>query len=363
MTGQGRKDYISRNDLRNLLRSVKEETTISAMIEDPDRFDQSLLNSLLERWSNRVSTDKFDELSWSSTYNSDDLKPDVITRELNKIFKYDERTDQFKREENYEASGSGGYMDITASASGKASFKKDELKKLLKQLDITVEIEGNMIVAKSVDVYRINWADFDDTKSYVSVVSYVSGPIAIFPINSFIDFADFVDGSATLSEQVKSLVDDRLPAGVVISFYGSMDEAEQKKEQGYWVCDGRIVNDPASAYYGRATPDLRNIFLRGTNTNNTGEIGGSDSFSLSVQPQKVTVKVAYFEDTIQNTWRRGPREFEAWGTFHNLVSTGYTLGWGQIIDTLPKYFSVIYLLKVRDSYSVNILKTDQEKRV
>lgn len=153
------KAYIHRKDMRTLLDNIQENLAIDAVIEDPKTFTDDFLNRIIHRYFKRVNIQRsgFDDEKWKSTYNADDLKPDVIQKSLNKFFEKDNQTGHWKVSKNGSAEVKGSIFKIfSGSSSVKGSYTRDELQKKLRELDITISFEGNKIIAKSIGVYRVN---------------------------------------------------------------------------------------------------------------------------------------------------------------------------------------------------------------
>jgi len=135
-----------------------------------------------------------------------------------------------------------------------------------------------------------------------------------------------------------------LPIGTIIAFSGSMVDAEAQVENGWWVCDGRVVNDVASpAYNGHSTPNLTDKFLRAASA--AGTLGGAAFFDIPDQQIKVWTDSFDYQHRItqdpaltvhgNSPWVNGG-SIVSLGTFHGLQAA-----------TIPPYYSVIYLVKVK----------------
>lgn len=134
-----------------------------------------------------------------------------------------------------------------------------------------------------------------------------------------------------------------LPIGSIIPFSGSVDDAVALSAQGWWLCDGRTITDSLSPLNGRATPRLTDRrFLVGAES--PGESGGSNA--IRVPSRSISTKVSSFEagthvslpptmNVIAESWRMGAP----------IITTG-TLP-EAVIDFLPQYYSVLYLIKAR----------------
>lgn len=107
--------FVHRDDLRKLLEKITDQVDFNAVIERPESFEEGLLDKLLARWNTVVSSKDFDEAKWQSTYNQDDLKPDVITKSLNEMFTHHQTEDQWKYNASFSSSGKAGFLDILSA--------------------------------------------------------------------------------------------------------------------------------------------------------------------------------------------------------------------------------------------------------
>lgn len=133
------------------------------------------------------------------------------------------------------------------------------------------------------------------------------------------------------------------PMGSIIPFYGSMFEAEGLQNRGWWICDGRPVNDSKSTYNNRATPDLRNKFLMGSSTQ--GSSGGSASTRIQDQIVHSHTDGGFGPPSIYSDPFTHMQGAHVWTTDVSIYSQG--LWSGVDVPTIPPYSGVIYILKVR----------------
>ncbi|MEH2065352.1 MAG: GTPase domain-containing protein [Nostoc sp.] len=172
--GLGNLAYVHRDDLRKLLEGIHTEIAFDAVIEKPEHFEAGLLEKLLTYWHQSESSKNFDETKWQSTYNQDDLKPDVLTKELNKIITKDESENHWKFNPAADISADAGALtQIKGKIAGKLSLSNDDLKKLLREQNIEAEIQGTKIEVKSIELRQVNLADFNDQTELISVVTFV----------------------------------------------------------------------------------------------------------------------------------------------------------------------------------------------
>jgi hypothetical protein len=134
-----------------------------------------------------------------------------------------------------------------------------------------------------------------------------------------------------------------VPVGSIVPFSGTLTAAEELTARGWWVCDGRQVDDPLSAaFHTLNTPNLAERFLLGSRE--AGRTGGQASHQIA--DQTVTVIANDFVDPATSFGALlGPHVGQAFGNFHRIRSSGTVAG--TSVPTTPPFFSVIYLLKVR----------------
>jgi hypothetical protein len=138
----------------------------------------------------------------------------------------------------------------------------------------------------------------------------------------------------------------RDPIGTIIAFSGTRAEAEAQQPFGWQVSDGHTINDAlAGNYNGRSTPDLRDKFVMGAPDYVIGNFGGKKAHVID--DRTVSVTANSFTDPSTNHGPRmgGPDVGEGWGNYHRLISSGTVSG--TTVPTIPPYFTVIYLIKVR----------------
>jgi hypothetical protein len=135
-----------------------------------------------------------------------------------------------------------------------------------------------------------------------------------------------------------------LPVGTVIAFWGSPQEALAQKVNGWWIADGTPVTDAQSTWNGKATPKLTGYFLRGAIS--IGNPGGADSFTIPDQPITSHTTGGFGAPMVhgppETHMKGGP---EAFSDESSLCSKGSWLH--QDVPTIPAFYPVIYLIKVR----------------
>jgi hypothetical protein len=339
--------YVHRDDLRKLVDRITDQIDFNAVIEKPDNFEEGLLDKLLARWNTVESSKNFDDMKWQSTYNKDDLKPDVITKGLNEMFTYHQTEEQWKYNGSFSSSGKAGLFEfLSAEGSLGGSYSNEGLKKLLDQHYIKAEFEGNKIVAKSIDLRQVNISDFNQEAEFMSVKTFVE-PSEKVKSEGFIDLSRVVPLQTIypdLGVQVSKLRHDTVPVGGILPFYGSLSEAEKLREKGWWICDGRPISDPLSKLYNnKNSPNLAGRFILGSTQ--TGSTGGAAGFSTGARTITSYNTGGWANNQIHADPRTTIYDSQTWRTGNPKESKGTLPSFD--IPTMPPYYSVIYLLKVR----------------
>jgi GTP-binding protein EngB required for normal cell division len=207
LQGLGKVAYVHRDDLRKLLEGIHTEVVSDAVIEKQEYFEAGLLDKLLTYWNQSESSKNFDETKWQSTYNEDDLKPNILTKELNKIFTKDENENHWKFNPAADINAdAGALMEIKGKIGSKFSLSNDELKKLLKERNIEADIQGTKIEVKSIDLCQVNLADFNDRTELSNVVTFVE-PIESNISKGSVEFSRLLSSSGSVLPSPVSVKD------------------------------------------------------------------------------------------------------------------------------------------------------------
>jgi hypothetical protein len=158
LNGTGGVGTVSRNDLRNLVQEAVSHLKVFAIVEDPASFSQDLFNSIIAS-AQTVTADEafFNTQLGKETYNADDLKPDVVTREINKLFEKDSGKDQWKF--NSSAKANANVLNIIGGGF-EGSLSGEQLKEWLKEHQVESDIQENKIIAKSIRLEQVNIGKF-----------------------------------------------------------------------------------------------------------------------------------------------------------------------------------------------------------
>lgn len=136
-----------------------------------------------------------------------------------------------------------------------------------------------------------------------------------------------------------------VPVGTIIAFSGSMNDAKTQRQFGWWVCDGTVVDDPLAdvSYQNKKTPDLSGRFLLASNQ--AAQTGGSGSFPIPSQNISSHTTGGFGPPNIHGDPFTHMQGAHGWNDDASIYSEGT---WsGVTVLTVPPYYSVIYLVKVK----------------
>jgi hypothetical protein len=171
---------------------------LSEIVEDPEHFDTDIFYKVLNLMTTLTNSETahFDAEKWAATYNAADLKPDVLTKTLNKAFDYDQGSHQWKRSGSLDTGAKVGVLDAL-SVEGKFSgtFSSEDLQTWLKQHSIEASFEGEKIVVKSIDLQRVDMPAFSQDSQFSSSMTLVSS--GVFQENGSMDFGRLLASDAT----------------------------------------------------------------------------------------------------------------------------------------------------------------------
>lgn len=259
--------YIHRDDFRKLSEQVLQTIELNIILADPERFKDDVVTQLMENWKTTEDAAQFDALKFASTYNADDLKPDVLTKTLDKMFEYNEVDKHYVHKNEVDVSAGANFLGLlNADAKTKISWSKDELDHLLRQHEIEASFEGNKIVAKAIKVMRVNINDFSLDREFFSKVVYAT------------DVSQNLKNTASLSSYTNTRLqfyNADIAIGAIVPFAGKYSQA--LKDLGWLLCDGEtlvireypdLFNAIRNFWGGDGQekfrlPDLRGQFLRG----------------------------------------------------------------------------------------------------
>jgi hypothetical protein len=169
--------FVHRNDFRDLTDNILTNAEFKIIAEgDPASFELSLYNNLINIFGNQLNIDRTTQAkeALKSTFNGDDIAPDKVQTFVNKAFRKTS-TEKFEKvTAAFNSSASAGFSFLKASASLSGNFSKESLQKALDEDNVDVEIKGNLIRVKSVDVQRVNLNLFNSERIVSGTVTRLS---------------------------------------------------------------------------------------------------------------------------------------------------------------------------------------------
>ena len=259
--------YIQIDDLRKLCENILQEISIDGIIADRSEFKEDIIITILDKWSSASITNSFDSLKYSSTFNAEDLKPDILTKAFDKVFDHIEGTTHYIHKNNTEIGiKAGGLFGlVNTEANVKTEWSEDELKTLMTKHDIEASFEGYKITVKSVKVKQVNISDFESNNNFTETMTFIKDR----------GLQSIDDQTPLFISEVSDNVSQNngVPIGSIISFAGEVT----KIPKGWFLCDGTVLNkreytdlfDKIGTCWGSNNidqfnlPDLRGKFLRG----------------------------------------------------------------------------------------------------
>jgi hypothetical protein len=279
-----RKDYVHRDDVRDLVKDVTRVLASRVVLEMPERFERNLADQVLERiMPAQADVSQFTAEEFAATYHAADLRPDSLSHTLTKMFEKDSNTRQWKLKKSFDGSGKAGFLQVVSvEAQAKGNFEEEELKTFFRQHDIEVDIVGTQIVAKAVKVRRLNTSAFTGQGTFAGVEAWVvEGPgqhpgvvdLAAQHVGVGTTLAarlaELERTAASVTARVGQVQREAPPVGTVVASVLAPEEFFETVDRGAWApAQGGAA--PAGSRYrqvvGDTLPDLRGLFLRGLNT-------------------------------------------------------------------------------------------------
>lgn len=233
LMGFGDKAFLHRDDERLLAEEIYTQAKFDTYVEDKDQFIGDIQNQLISFFENNISTgeERFDQEKWKITYNNEDLRPDVLQKTLNKLFTKDEKENNWKINRSSDFSGNAEVINklkianidmldttVKGGLTRKSALSDDELRKLLTQHDITVEIEGNKIIPKSINLKEMNLAKFKNTGSLEIINKFVQsreteikGSIDIYKYSPDFNEEEIGKSSINIEQLLQQELSNRYP--------------------------------------------------------------------------------------------------------------------------------------------------------
>lgn len=147
-----------------------------------------------------------------------------------------------------------------------------------------------------------------------------------------------------LSQAPRIQIQSDLPIGTVIAYSGELAQAELLAEHGWWICDGRTIDDQRAGHLrGTNTPDLNRRIVVGA-TSQLHDVGGDSTFVIPALDVTAIVTGWDANRTKNFDPRTGISGGRAWEEVAPLRSTGKT-GAASVV-WWPPHWNAVYLVKV-----------------
>lgn len=130
-------------------------------------------------------------------------------------------------------------------------------------------------------------------------------------------------------------IEKSLPIGALLFFYNSQKKADssaiERPNANIWIeLKGQTISDPNSILNGQTLPDLRDLFLKGSNVQ--GTIGGQSTINIQHSHHGRT---GYTDDRQEQNSHRGT-DFQTGASHYHALS----LEWSTAEPIIPKFFSM-----------------------
>jgi hypothetical protein len=146
-----------------------------------------------------------------------------------------------------------------------------------------------------------------------------------------------------------------VPVGTIIAFGLANADFAALQQQGWWVCDGRTVTDPAATILlNQPTPNLMSDpsyrlgkFLVGAGSVGVGHTDGAGTAPIPDMPVKVQTDGWNANQTVNADPRLLIYSGLSWVDGKPITSSGHSTASGARIEVIPPCYTVIYLICVK----------------
>jgi hypothetical protein len=164
--------YLSSSDYNRFLWQIANQVIANEVVSGDyvDADDELSLKNVIAQMfeTQKENSAQFDNNTWNSVFwDPMDARPDLITKELNKFFFYNQTDHRFYKTDSHSGSGSGsvgilgGLFGGKGSGSSSSSMTQDDITHLLEQYNIESEFDGQKWLPKKLTLNRLNVNDLN----------------------------------------------------------------------------------------------------------------------------------------------------------------------------------------------------------
>jgi hypothetical protein len=164
--------YLTSSDYNRFLWQIANQVVATEVISGDyvDADDELSLKNVIAQMfqAQKENSAQFDNNTWNSVFwDPMDARPDLITKELNKFFFYNQTDHLFYKTDSSSSSTSGsasllkGMFGGSASHGSTSSMTQDDITHLLEQYNIESEFDGQKWVPKKLTLNRLNVNDLN----------------------------------------------------------------------------------------------------------------------------------------------------------------------------------------------------------
>ncbi|MGA9769560.1 MAG: hypothetical protein WBV94_11000 [Blastocatellia bacterium] len=257
---------ITRDQKTSFEGDVKEQVRIAYTVQNSE--DLKILEASMNRYLNsslspfsisltEVFANDIAKLS-DFGFQKSDLQPDQINRLVSSVKQAYQQEDKKLIDTSFAAKAD--FLGLF-SAGADGNFKLDELKKSMEEKGWQFELEGNVTVPKSFQVFVVDKKALRRESNFA--VSVRRETLQNNRLTAEVSTTD------TLPRVTGNL---DVPLGTILDWL--RPDANIAVPFGFQLCDGAVIADPESPLFQRRTPNLIDRFTMGVTGNRLGESGG-----------------------------------------------------------------------------------------
>ncbi len=169
--------YVHRDDIRSLSESIQTAISADYVIEDPATFTDSVAEDFIKSYANNkfdTQSAEYDKNKLAATYNKDDLSPDVITKQTNKVFSEIKGTSNYTTTSDDSLNIGVPVEGVVATFGFGSKVSRGAIIETYAKHDIDLSWEGQRFVAKKIRVRQINRSSFESSATFITAKTVLS---------------------------------------------------------------------------------------------------------------------------------------------------------------------------------------------